>query len=554
MISPLMKTGLSFLAVMLVVIGPGLPAGGIAIAVPEIASSQGNEAASDQDAGALEPAAPREETRPSLPTIWRDHVASLGGMGDDAAYHLARTEEGGFVLAGAYQHRPDEGDDTGTGTVPWLLHFDPAGRLAWQRVIGPPMLVGRLDTAIQEPGGGFLLGGRIDGFSFLARADTLGLPRLTRGGLPWFFRFGDGGDDLPVRMHPLAESRHSLAIGTERIEGPSGASRLPFVLRIDGEGQPIAKQALPPDEQKAWHYHIADSRILRNEAEGHALVLAGWRETPGNRASRHGFIMGLGSDGQRLWQRSLGETGQDFEIVALDVLPSGTLIAAGQGHAEFRLFAMNDKGKPVWETSLSVSPEQGDAAMSEAGLGPLPSAAGDKPTGRLVGLGLHDRTLLVLASHSHEEGAGRDIRLIALDHQGKPLWERLYGDEGDDLIHQALPTRDGGFLLAGTSTSLDESGRRDILLFKIDARGELAPWRALEPPLVPDSASAADPAPPAETRPADPAPVAPHRSGRPFQTTDPRSGRDFDSVPTESVNLRELLNSLFGGGSEREDP
>jgi hypothetical protein len=59
-----------------------------------------------------------------------------------------------------------------------------------------------------------------------------------------------------------------------------------------------------------------------------------------------------------------------------------------------------------------------------------------------------------LAGYTHSSGAGKDdFWLIKVDPLGKTQWSRTYGGNETDDAYSVVQTRDGGYALAGVSTS-----------------------------------------------------------------------------------------------------
>jgi hypothetical protein len=50
---------------------------------------------------------------------------------------------------------------------------------------------------------------------------------------------------------------------------------------------------------------------------------------------------------------------------------------------------------------------------------------------------------------------GEDGYVMKVDGSGNKLWTKLYGGSGEDLFNNAVPTPDGGYILAGVTTSRD---------------------------------------------------------------------------------------------------
>jgi hypothetical protein len=81
----------------------------------------------------------------------------------------------------------------------------------------------------------------------------------------------------------------------------------------------------------------------------------------------------------------------------------------------------------------------------------------------------------VLAGHTSWSWAGgSDMWLVKTDANGVAQWNQAYGGPGDDGADSVLQTADGGFVLAGHTSSYGAGGS-DMWLVKTDANG-VAQW------------------------------------------------------------------------------
>jgi hypothetical protein len=78
-----------------------------------------------------------------------------------------------------------------------------------------------------------------------------------------------------------------------------------------------------------------------------------------------------------------------------------------------------------------------------------------------------------------DRNRGYDYHILKLDQQGQKVWEKYFSGNQHDYLGSTVSTREGGFLLAGTSYSsmaLDKkhkgNGSSDIWVIKIDGNGE----------------------------------------------------------------------------------
>jgi hypothetical protein len=77
----------------------------------------------------------------------------------------------------------------------------------------------------------------------------------------------------------------------------------------------------------------------------------------------------------------------------------------------------------------------------------------------------------VVAGYTASKGAGdRDLLLIKTDSEGEMEWERTLGGAGDDEGWAVLETKDGGYLMAGVTES-SGSGGKDLWLVKTYSDG-----------------------------------------------------------------------------------
>jgi len=71
---------------------------------------------------------------------------------------------------------------------------------------------------------------------------------------------------------------------------------------------------------------------------------------------------------------------------------------------------------------------------------------------------------------------GNDFWIVKLDSAGKIIWQKSLGGSYDDFVSSVIQTTDGGFIAAGSSSSLDgdvtgNHGARDIWVVKLNPSG-----------------------------------------------------------------------------------
>lgn len=82
----------------------------------------------------------------------------------------------------------------------------------------------------------------------------------------------------------------------------------------------------------------------------------------------------------------------------------------------------------------------------------------------------------LMAGPTTSYGAGSsDIWVTKISQDGETLWRKLYGGKGTDLPHDIIETRDGNYALAGYTQN--SRGEKNALIFKVDRGGRMIWYR-----------------------------------------------------------------------------
>ncbi|MGC8766066.1 MAG: hypothetical protein ACP5QT_09330 [Brevinematia bacterium] len=82
----------------------------------------------------------------------------------------------------------------------------------------------------------------------------------------------------------------------------------------------------------------------------------------------------------------------------------------------------------------------------------------------------------IVAGWTDSFGAGSaDFYIIKLDSNGNKVWEKTYGGEYYDWASSIQQTKDGGYIVAGTTNSFG-AGSADFYIIKTDSEGNTGPY------------------------------------------------------------------------------
>jgi predicted secreted protein len=209
-----------------------------------------------------------------------------------------------------------------------------------------------------------------------------------------------------------------------------------------------------------------------------------------------------------MWSKTYGGTGADTG--AGDIIQtsdggyaiSGDTASFGAGGTDYWLIKTDAAGNMQWNKTYGGSLAESEAAMCQTSDGGYAlvgdtksfgagsndfwlvktDAAGNMQWNKTYGGTGADLGINVvqtgdggyaLAGYTNSFGAGsNDFWLIKTDDAGNMQWNKTYGGTGTDFCFNVIQTGDGGYALAGPTTSFGAGGM-DIWLVKTDAAGNM---------------------------------------------------------------------------------
>ncbi|MCX6291962.1 MAG: T9SS type A sorting domain-containing protein [Bacteroidetes bacterium] len=173
------------------------------------------------------------------------------------------------------------------------------------------------------------------------------------------------------------------------------------------------------------------------------------------------------------WQKCLGGSGTDIAnkvihsndggyILAGSTTSSNGDITANHGSRDIWIVKMNNQGVVQWQKTLG-----GSASDFAASVFQLPG------NDIIVGGYTSSNNGNVTGNHG-----SMDEWLVRLDESGNILWQKTFGGSSVDICNAVIPVSDGGFLLAGSTSSNNGNvsgnhGNKDFWIVKTDSLGNL---------------------------------------------------------------------------------
>lgn len=225
-----------------------------------------------------------------------------------------------------------------------------------------------------------------------------------------------------------------------------------FIIIAGIAGQDTTIYKLPPEEKTM--VGIYGNGVVQTLDEGFAV--AGWIKYQSVRYRDHDlWVLKADKAGREIWQRRLGGKSTDRANSLIQTKDGGLAVAGetysfGDGTYDMWLIRLDAEGNVLWHETI-----------------------GDKAVNRAYALCQTIDGGFALAGFTESPGAGKsDGWLVKTDMNGNVEWSKTFGGKGLDRLYAVLPTSEGGYFLAGYTTT-NSAGGLDIWVIRTNAKGEL---------------------------------------------------------------------------------
>jgi hypothetical protein len=192
--------------------------------------------------------------------------------------------------------------------------------------------------------------------------------------------------------------------------------------------------------------------VIETADGGYAMV--GFTNSSGA-GNYDGWLVKVDSVGNMQWNKTYGGATADDLYIVVQTDDGGYAMVGyttsfGAGAADGRLVRVDSSGNVLWNQTYGGTGVDDTVSMVKTSDGGY-----------------------ALAGYTRSFGAGgTDFWLVKVDSEGVLQWNKMYGGAGDDSAHSVVQTSDGGYALAGFTYSFG-SGDKDFWLVKVDSLGNM---------------------------------------------------------------------------------
>jgi len=360
-------------------------------------------------------------------------IQTYGGTSPDVARSVIQTSDSGYLVAGDTM-------SLGAGDKDfWLIKVDSSGNHEWNKTYGganadlPFSLVATGD-------GGYVLAGRTRSFGAGA-ADAWLVKTDASGNMEWNKTYGGPRVDVAHAVIQTSDGGYALAGYTESF-GADGQDL--WLVKTDNDGNLEWRKRFGGSGDE-------DSRGVIETSDG-GYALAGFTTSFGA-GSEDFWLIKVDSSGNHEWNKTYGGANADLPFSLVATGDGGYALAGrtqsfGAGSLDFWLVKVDSSGNHEWNKTYGGASNDPAHSMVETNV----VATGNG---------------YALAGFTTSFGAGgQDGWLIKTDMDGNAEWNKTYGGANNDILNSMVATNDGGYVLAGFTTSFG-AGSEDFWLIKV---------------------------------------------------------------------------------------
>jgi hypothetical protein len=261
------------------------------------------------------------------------------------------------------------------------------------------------------------------------------------GGTVWTRTYGGSLTEYGYDVQPTTDGGFIL-VGSTKSSG-SGKKDI-YLIKTDSLGAPSwSKTYGGAEDDEGWSVRATTDN---------GYIICG---TTSSFGAGYGdlYLIKIDSIGDTLWTRAFGGTGGESGMAVREIPGSGYIAIGstgtfGEGYSSMYVVRADTDGDSLWATTYGGS--KSDMGNSVE----ITSDGG-----------------FVLIGSTASFGAGyTDAYLVKTDSIGNLEWQKEFGGTEDDRAYSVCLTRDGGYIIAGTTGS-SGAGELDAFVVKTDFSG-----------------------------------------------------------------------------------
>jgi predicted secreted protein len=354
---------------------------------------------------------------------------TFGGWNDDWGGSVRQTSDGGYIIAGRTLSYGAGGYDV------WLIKTDSSGNETWNKTFG-----GSGDesghSVQQTSDAGYIIAGYTNSYGtgghdvWLIKADS-------SGNMVWNQTLGGSGDDYGHSVEQTSDAGYIIA-GYTNSYGAGGYDV--WLIKTDSSGNVAWNQTFGGSFYDYGH-------SVRQTSDG-GYIIAGSTGSYGSHTSHDVWLIKTDSSGNVAWNKTFDGSYDDSGNSVQQTSDGGYIIAGTKETfqaSDVWLIKTDSSGNVAWNKTF-------DGSYDDYG-----NSVQQTPDGGYI----------IAGTTGSGDGYG-DVWLIKTDSSGNLAWNKTFDVSYDDSGNSVQQTSDGGYIIAGVTSSYGAGGW-DVWLIKVTA-------------------------------------------------------------------------------------
>ena len=354
---------------------------------------------------------------------------TFGGSSGDEAHSVQQTTDGGYIIAGYTESYGAGGVDA------YLIKTDASGNMEWEKTFGGSSW-DAAESIQQTVDGGYIMAGYTESYG-ADSVDAYLIKTDASGNTGWEKTFGGSSWDDAYSVQQTTDGGYIMAGATASY----GAGLYDaYLVKTDASGNTEWEKTFGGS---SWDYAFS----VQQTTDG-GYIIAGHTESYGA-GGGDAYLIKTDASGNMEWEKTFGGSAYDEAYSVGQTTDGGYIMAGytcpyGTGPGDFYLVKTDALGNTEWEKTFGGSSDEYAFSVQQTA---------------------DDGYIITGATASY--GAGLyDVYLVKTDASGNMEWEKTIGGSRGDCGYSAQQTTDGGYIIAGDTTSYGAGGG-DIYLVKV---------------------------------------------------------------------------------------
>ena len=408
-----------------------------------------------------------------VPTIqWQK---TFGGIGSDAANSIQQTTDGGFIVCGRTDSNDGDVTNNHGGIMDsWVIKLSTMGNIQFQKTLGGT----NFDNAFsiqQTIDGGYIVAGLtsstdgdVTGIHGNINSDYWVVKLSNTGTIEWQKTLGGTSTDISYSIQQTNDGGYIVTGYTTSNEGDvfgNHGSDDFWVVKLSTTGT------------IEWQKTLGGGGIelaskIQQTTDGGYIVTGYTYSNDGDVSGNHGgkdiWVVKLSTTGNFQWQKTLGGAGNEYAS-SIQQTTDGGYVLAGSTNSTNGDVTGNHGGVDYWVVKFSTSGTiQWQKTLGGTGDDVASSIQLTNDGGYIVAGYTTSTDGDVTSNHG-----SFDTWLVKLSITGVIQWQKTFGGTDYDNASSIQQTTDGGYIVAGYTTSNDgdvtgnHGGNTDLWVIKL---------------------------------------------------------------------------------------